>query len=391
VQAATEAFKTGPWKRFTSSQRAQCLLKFADLLEAHVERFAKLEVLAMGQPIALAKPFSGPFIASIFRYYAGWATQLSGEYYPNDDGDGYDKIVRYEPLGVCAGLAAWNGTFLSVAWKIAPAVAAGNTIIFKASEKSPLGALALGDLVKEAGFPPGVINFVTGAGKTGDLLASHMGIAKVSFTGSVATGRKVQEAALKSNMKRVTLELGGKSPSIVFKDADMDNALTHNSQGFLANSAQACTAGSRVLVQEDIAAAFVAGLKARFEGLGAAMGDPMDPQTFLGPVADRQQYDRVMGFIDQGKQDGAELVCGGNRKGDKGWFIEPTIFLNPPSDSAVYRDEIFGPVITVRTFKTEEEAVALANDTVYGLSCKARPPGLPLGGSIFPLTPILTG
>ena len=239
--------------------------------------------------------------------------------------------------------------------------------IFKSSEKSPLGALAWGQLFLEAGFPPGVANFVTGAGSTGALLASHHGIAKISFTGSIAAGRKVHEAAIKSNLKRCTLELGGKSATLIFNDADMENALTHSSQSFLANTSQACVAGSRALVQEDIAPQFIEALKARFAGFVHAMGDPMDPTTFLGPVADKAQFNSVMGFIEDGKKSAAPVV-GGNRKGKAGNFIEPTIFLNPPRDSKIWKQEVFGPVLTVTTFKTEAEAIEIANDTSYGLS-----------------------
>lgn len=246
----------------------------------------------------------------------------------------------------------------------------GNTFVFKSSEKSPLGTLALGDLVKEAGFPPGVINFVSGGGKVGALLASHMEIAKISFTGSTAAGRLVQIAAAKSNLKHCTLELGGKSPSIIFDDAELENAVHYNSQGFLLNSGQVCSAGSRVLVQEGIAPRFIEALRDAFLKFGQAMGDPAMEQTFLGPLADKAQFDRVIGFLQDGKKEGVEMVTGGVRKGDKGQFIEPTVLLNPGLNSRLYRDEIFGPVLTVRTFKTEEEAIQLANDTTYGLSCE---------------------
>lgn len=264
--------------------------------------------------------------------------------------------------------AAWNGTQVTACKKIAPAVAAGNTFVFKASEKSPLGAIALGAYVKEAGFPPGVINIVSGTGKTGSLLASHMKIGKISFTGSIASGRKVQDAATKSNLKVVTLELGGKSPAIVFNDADIPNALNMNAQGFLANTGQICAACSRVLVQEKIASEFVKGLKEKFEGMSSQMGDTLDPKTALGPLADKAQYDRVMSFLESGKSSGAEILTGGTRKGTKGCFIEPTIYLNPDSKSNIYTDEIFGPVLTIKTFKTEDEAVEMANDTSYGLA-----------------------
>jgi aldehyde dehydrogenase (NAD+) len=213
----------------------------------------------------------------------------------------------------------------------------------------------------------GVVNIITGDGKTGAMLASHMDINKISFTGSVFAGKKVQEAATKSNLKRVVLELGGKSPSLIFEDADIENALQHSSQNFLLNSGQVCAASTRTFIHEDIAPKFIEQLKARFEQLSHTMGSPLEAQTFLGPLADGKQFERVMGFLDVGKKE-AELITGGVRKGDSGFYVEPTIFLNPKDDARIYREEIFGPVITLRTFKTEEEAVKLANDTNYGLA-----------------------
>jgi len=212
-----------------------------------------------------------------------------------------------------------------------------------------------------------VLNIITGDGKTGAMLASHMDINKISFTGSVFTGKKVQELAAKSNLKRVVLELGGKSPSLIFADADIDNALQHHSQNFLFNSGQVCVAATRTFVHEDIAAKFIEQLKVKFEQFSHTMGSPLESNTFLGPLADGKQFERVMSFLEIGKKE-AELVTGGVRKGDSGFYVEPTIFLNPKDDARIYREEIFGPVITLRTFKTEEEAIELANDTSFGLS-----------------------
>ncbi|KAF1948729.1 aldehyde dehydrogenase [Byssothecium circinans] len=288
-------------------------------------------------PTAITKLLFGA-TSAIFRYHAGWTDKITGESYLALDGN--YKIVQYDPVGVCAGIGAWNAAPVFFAYKVAPAVAAGCTCIFKASEKSPIGILQFGDLVKEAGFPPGVIQIVSGGGKTGAMLASHMDINKISFTGSVSAGKKVQELAAKSNLKRVVLELGGKSPSLIFADADFENALVHHSQGFLINSGQICVAPSRTFVHEDIAEKFVAELK------------PWDETTFLGPLADDKQFDRVMGFLESGKKE-AKLVTGGGRHGDSGYYIEPTIFLNPKDDAKIYREEIFGP---------------LANDTSYGLA-----------------------
>jgi len=249
-------------------------------------------------------------------------------------------------------------------------VAAGNTFIFKSSEKSPLSVLFVAGLVKEAGFPPGVIQFVSGKGQTGGLLASHMNIQKISFTGSTTTGKIVSRLALESNMKKVTLELGGKSAALVFADADIPNAVGNTADGFLFNSSQVCVATSRLLVQKSIAPAFVEAVKARFAHADSLTGfDPQEATTAYGPLADKAQFDRVMDFIAKGKK-GGEPIIGGKQKGDKGFFVEPTIFLNPDKESAIFKEEIFGPVLNIRTFETEEEAIELANDTNTGLSAQ---------------------
>ncbi|BCS29659.1 aldehyde dehydrogenase family protein [Aspergillus puulaauensis] len=365
VSCANEAFKS--WKKTPSKQRAATLLKFADILERHVDEIAKLESIAMGAPISLARRVvtAQP---PIWRYYAGLIGKLGGEMYPEEE-EGYYRLVNYEPLGVCAGIAAWNGTQLFASWKIAPAVAAGNTVVFKSSEKSPLGVLYLGALFKQAGFPPGVINLLSGAGEVGAQLASHMDIAKISFTGSTAVGRQIQIAAAKSNLKIVSLELGGKSASLIFADANLQNAVLHSSHGFLFNNAQVCTACSRILVQEDIAPQFAEALKTAFTEVTSTIGDPALASTGLGPLADRSQLERVVGFVERAKQQGIEVLVGGRRReGQPGQFMEPTILVNPDTNSEVYTQEIFGPVAVIRTFKTEEEGITLANDTNYGLA-----------------------
>ncbi|OAL01897.1 aldehyde dehydrogenase [Phaeosphaeriaceae sp. SRC1lsM3a] len=365
VAAAREAFETGPWSTYTGAQRAAPMLKFADLMEANAEEIGKAESQAMGQPVAVAGGFIVPAAASTWRYYAGWADKIEGSTFPVEDGT--FKMTRYEPHGVCAGIGPWNASIMTMAWKLAPALAAGNTCVFKGSEKSPYAILVLARLFKEAGFPDGVVNVLTGAGKTGALLSAHMDVDKISFTGSGPAGRKVADAANKSNQKLVTLELGGKSPSLVFEDADIDVAIKGNSQGFLLNSGQVCAAASRLFVQSSIADKFIETLKAHFKGAEGIMGDPSDKATMLGPLADSAQLERVLGFIETGKKE-AELLVGGERKGDKGAFVTPTIFLNPKKDGTIYREEIFGPVLTVQTFDTEEEGIKYANDTSYGLS-----------------------
>lgn len=362
VTAAKHAFEE-TWGKMASRERQKIMLKLADLIDRDNLALMKLESIAMGQPLAFGSVLGG-LLGSIVRYYAGWCDKLPGELQP-EDGDGRFKLIRYQPLGVCAGIAAWNATLAFFCMKIMPAIAAGNTYIFKSSEKSPLGSLALGELVKEAGFPPGVINIISGPGSTGALLASHMGIKKISYTGSVGAGRKVQVAATNSNLKRVTLELGGKSPSIIFSDADLENALENSSQNFLLNSGQICVAATRLFIHEDISEKFAKELKARFEMFKKTMGEPLAEKTFLGPLADKAQTERVQAYFQQGNKDGVEFLTGGKINGN---FVEPTIMKDPPLDSSVWKEEIFGPALGIRTFKSEEEAIRLANDTSYGLS-----------------------
>ncbi|KAI1078993.1 aldehyde dehydrogenase family-domain-containing protein [Whalleya microplaca] len=363
VAAASAAFKT--WRKTKPAERSRLMTRLAALIDEHAAELGKPETAAMGAPAFVAE-HGAHNLAEGLRYYAGWTDKLAGETFP-EAGDGVYRLVTYEPLGVCAGIAAWNGTFTSVAWKVVPAIAAGNTFIFKASEKAPLGVLVLAKLVVEAGFPPGVINFVNGTGEAGQRLAAHPGIAKISFTGSTATGRKVQVAAANSNLKRCTLELGGKSAALVFADADVENALGNLSQGFLINSTQVCAATTRLLVQKSIAEKLIGLLKGRFEAVATKMGDPKVPGTFMGPVADEEQFRRIMGFLEQAQKEGIQVLTGGHAHGEQGYFVQPTILVDPPLDSSVYRDEIFGPVLCIRTFETEEEAIALANDTIYGL------------------------
>ncbi|KAL4736045.1 aldehyde dehydrogenase domain-containing protein [Aspergillus similis] len=364
VAAAKTAYKTS-WASVSPAQKQACMLKFADLVERDAERLAILESLPTGKPVTPTMHFDIAHMVEVWRYYAGWTDKISGESYP--ESNGVYKIVRHEPLGVCAGIASWNATFMYIGWKIAPAVAAGNCFIFKPSEKSPFGALALGALFVEAGFPPGVVQIVNGAAETGAALAGHMDIAKISFTGSLGGGRAVQEAATKSNLKKVTLELGGKSPAVVFGDAEIERALA-GVCGFLFNSGQVCVATSRVLVQKPLFEQFTQGLKSAFEETSSTLGaDPLDKNVIYGPIVDRAQFDKIMSYIAIGKQT-ATLLTGGERKGDKGFFIKPTIFINPDPDSPIVKEEIFGPVMVVQEFETEEEAIALANASVYGLA-----------------------
>ncbi|KAF9886612.1 hypothetical protein FE257_011252 [Aspergillus nanangensis] len=363
VAAAQNAYQ-GPWGQMAGQERAKRMLALADLLDAHSNELTKLESLTIGLPVTIARGI-GSVMGAVWRYYAGFCDKLPGDFVPEGDDRVY-KIVRYDPFGVCAGIGAWNASLFFFCMKIAPAIAAGNTFVFKSSEKSPLGALQIGELIVKAGFPPGVINVINGDGSTGASMASHMGIQRISFTGSVGTGKAIQTAAAQSNLKRVTLELGGKSPSIVFDDADLENALVHSSMSFLVHSGQICVAASRLLVHKKVADQFIAELKARFEALSGASGNPAQDTTFLGPVVDEGQKDRIISLVNgvqKAKQDA--VLTGGVSKDN---FVSPTILVNPPLDSAAWTQEIFGPVLCVRVFETEDEAIELANATSYGLS-----------------------
>jgi aldehyde dehydrogenase (NAD+) len=364
VAAAAAVFKI--WKNTTTQQRAATMLKYANLVEKNAEKLAQLETLNMGVPITFSRILVGAQVDA-FRYYAGLVDKVHGETY-KEDGDDVMKMTVYEPLGVCAGISAWNATAASIGSKIAPAVAMGNTFVHKSSEKDTLGAIFLGSLFKEAGFPPGVVNLLSGAGDVGAALAAHMDIAKITFTGSLVAGRKVQIAAAQSNLKHVSLELGGKSASIVFEDANIANAVQHNSQSFLISNGQICSAASRLFVQESIAPAFIESLKQAWTQVSGAIGNPADKNTFLGPLVDNLHAQSVTDFIDGAKAEGVEVLIGGEKREGPGAFVTPTIFLNPTLDSRIYKEEVFGPVMVIRTFNTEDEVIELANDTPYGLS-----------------------
>jgi len=274
--------------------------------------------------------------------------------------------VRHEPLGVCAAINPFNAPVACMIFKAAPALATGNVLIVKPSEKTPLGSLALAPLFEQAGFPKGCIQVITGAGETGALLSSHMRIRKVSFTGSILTGKKIQAAAAQSNLKRVTLELGGKSPAVIFDDCNLDNAITWTINAILARSGQVCVAATRVYVQKSISEKFIEKYVEKMKAAASDLGDPQDPSVKMGPLVDAGQLERVKAMVMRGKEE-AELVVGGVQHGETGCYMEPTVFLNPKADAEIYKKEIFGPVSVVKTFETEEEVLKLANDTEYGL------------------------
>ncbi|KAH7134501.1 aldehyde dehydrogenase mitochondrial precursor [Dactylonectria estremocensis] len=363
VKHAEEAFH-GPWSRFSAIQRTDCLLKLASLLDQELMPILTLDSLTSGIPISLGPVRERNYIKNCVLYYAGWTDKQRGDYFPDDDG--FVKLVRHEPLGVCAAINPFNAPLACFFLKVAPALATGNVMIVKPSEKTPLGSLAAASLFETAGFPPGVVQVITGPGSTGALLAEHMRIRKVSFTGSVATGRMIQVAAARSNLKRVTLELGGKSPAIIFDDANLENALTWTINAILTRSGQLCVAASRVYVQKSIAAQFIEEYKNRMKAAADDLGDPQNPHVRLGPMVDESQLERVKKMVERGRSE-AELVVGGVQHGDTGCFMQPTVFLNPKDDAEIYRNEIFGPVSIIKTFETEEQVLKLANDTEFGL------------------------
>ncbi|KAF2256058.1 aldehyde dehydrogenase [Trematosphaeria pertusa] len=363
VSAARKAFN-GAWRKETPENRGRLLVKLADLFEKNIDILAAVESLDNGKAINMAKGDVGA-CAGCLRYYGGWADKIEGKVI--DTAHDTFNYTKKEPIGVCGQIIPWNFPLLMWAWKIGPAIAAGNTVVLKTAEQTPLSALVACNLIKEAGFPPGVINVLSGFGKVaGAAISSHMDIDKVAFTGSTVVGRQIMKAAAGSNLKKVTLELGGKSPNIVFDDADIDNAISWVNFGIYFNHGQCCCAGSRVYVQEGIYDKFIEKFKAR--AAKNAVGDPFHNETFQGPQVSQLQFDRIMSYIEEGKKAGAKIETGGKRIGDKGFFIEPTIFSNVTEDMKIVQEEIFGPVCSISKFKTKEEAIAIGNNTTYGLA-----------------------
>ncbi|KAH2348335.1 hypothetical protein KXW91_004255 [Aspergillus fumigatus] len=363
VEAARKAFK-GVWRDIIPAERGRLLTRLADLLERDLDTIAAIEALDNGKAFQIAKG-DVTLSANCIRYYGGWADKIVGQTIDTDPG--CLTYTRHEPVGVCGQIIPWNFPLLMWAWKIGPAISTGNTVVLKTAEQTPLSALYVAKLVKEAGFPPGVINILSGFGRVaGAAIATHMDIDKVAFTGSTLVGRQILQVAAKSNLKKVTLELGGKSPNIVFPDADLDDAIKYVNLGIYFNHGQCCAAGSRVLVHESIYDKFLALFKQRAEE--NKVGDPFHPETFQGPQVSQVQFDRIMGYINEGKKAGAKVVTGGARHGEKGYYIQPTIFADVHEDMKIVKEEIFGPVCTVQKFSTEEEAIEIANNTNYGLA-----------------------
>ncbi|HET6219214.1 MAG TPA: aldehyde dehydrogenase family protein [Acidobacteriaceae bacterium] len=364
VKAARTAFE-GPWRKMHASERGRMLHRLADLIEKNADQLARLESVDNGKPVSVAKAVDVAKTVACYRYFAGWADKVQGKTIPID-GD-FFCYTKHEPIGVVGQIIPWNYPMLMQSWKLAPALATGNTVVMKPAEQTPLSALRIGELIVEAGFPEGVVNLLPGFGPTaGAAIARHMDVDKVAFTGSTEVGRLIMAAAAQSNLKRVTLELGGKSPNIIFEDTDLDAAVEGAHMGIFVNQGQSCCAGSRVFVEEKIYHQFVEKSVARAQQ--RRVGDPLDPNTQQGPQVDQSQFDRVMGYIESGRSDGATLAYGGERVGDRGYFIRPTVFADVQDDMKIAREEIFGPVMSVIAFKDVDEVIARANHTNYGLA-----------------------
>ncbi|EJF63030.1 NAD-aldehyde dehydrogenase [Dichomitus squalens LYAD-421 SS1] len=365
VAAARKAFKTTWGKNVTGFERSRLINKLADLIERDAQELAELETLNNGKPVKIARDFDIGDSVQCLRYYAGWADKILGQAIEVDNKTKL-AFTRHDPIGVCGQIIPWNYPINMWSWKVAPALACGCTIVMKPSEITPLTALKLSELIVEAGFPPGVVNTVPSLGSVGGAaLSSHKDVDKVAFTGSTVTGRKIMEAAAKSNLKKVSLELGGKSPQIVFESADLDQAANWVALGILYNTGQDCTAGSRLFVQDTIYERFIEIVVQKFKQL--KIGNGFDESSGGGPVVSKMQYDKIFSYIESGKQAGARCVLGGEKRPGKGYFVDPTVFVDVKPDMKIVRDEIFGPVLAVARFATEEEAVELANDTSYGL------------------------
>ncbi|KAF7790303.1 hypothetical protein EIP86_001257 [Pleurotus ostreatoroseus] len=365
VQAAQKAFETTWGLNCPGYERGRLLYKLADLIEQHGDEFAAVEALNVGKAFNWAKGADVAGTVGVFRYYAGWTDKITGKTVETSK-DKVSYTVR-EPLGVVGQIVPWNFPLMMMSWKVAPALATGNCVVLKPSEFTPLTALLFAKLTNEAGFPAGAFNVVNGYGATiGEAISHHMGIEKVAFTGSTVVGRRVMKGAADSNVKDISLELGGKSPNVIFDDCDLEQAASWAIHGIYFNHGQACSASSRIYVQAGIYDEFLRKFTEKAQSL--KLGDPFAADTYQGPMVSRQQYERVMGYIQSGKDAGATVHLGGERHGESGYYIKPTIFTNTRPDMKIVREEIFGPVAVVSKFETDEEAVRLANDTEYGLA-----------------------
>ncbi len=366
IKAARKAFDEGPWSKWTAAERATLLFKVADLIDAHKAEFAEYETLNAGKPLREAE-FDVADSANCFRYYAGLVTKPTGQTV-DVPAASVTSIVR-EPIGVCGQIIPWNYPLLMAAWKLAPVLAAGNTTVLKPSELTPITAIRLAELLQEAGLPDGVVNIVLGDGKVGQPIAESLLVDKLAFTGSVKTGKLVAQAAL-SNLKKITLELGGKSPMVVFKDFDLDTAVDYALFAIYCHAGQVCSAGSRILVEREVHDEFMTKMIERAKKI--KVGPGMDPDTEMGPLVSEGQLKRVLEYIEVGKKEGASIKTGGERESVKGYeggyYVSPTIFSKARQDMRIVQEEIFGPVVVLQDFADEAEALRLANDTQFGLA-----------------------
>lgn len=368
VKAARKAFKDPSWRDLSPTDRGNMMIKLSDLVAAHAETLATIETWDNGKPYSVALAEDIGEVQAVLKYYGGYADKIHGQVI--DTGAAKFAYTIREPVGVCGQIIPWNYPLGMAAWKLGPALACGNTIVMKAAEQTPLSILYLANLIKEAGFPPGVVNIINGHGReAGAAIAQHLDIDKVAFTGSTATGKEIMKMA-SATMKNITLETGGKSPLLVFADADLDQAVKWAHIGIMSNQGQICTATSRILVQDTVYDKFVEAFTAHVKEV-SVVGDPFEEATFQGPQVTKAQYDRVLGYVSAGKSEGATLVSGGEAFTDvgsgKGFFIKPTIFTNVKPSMKIFREEVFGPFVVIATFSSEEEALELANDTTYGL------------------------
>jgi acyl-CoA reductase-like NAD-dependent aldehyde dehydrogenase len=363
VRAAREAFE-GPWAKLPAAERGRLMGRLADLIDEHAEELAHVESLDNGKPAKFARIVDVAGAAAHIRYYAGWPTKIVGEVIPVAQPDML-CYTRKEPVGVCGQIIPWNFPLLMATWKLGPALAAGCAAVLKPAEQTPLSALRLGELALEAGIPAGVVNVVTGDGETGAALVDHPGIDKIAFTGSTVVGREIGAKAGRA-LKRATLELGGKSPNIILEDADLPAAIKGSFAGMYFNTGQACNAGSRLFVPKDRFDDVVGALADAAKG--AKVGPGLERDTFIGPVVSSEQHERVSGYIEKGRAEGAQLVTGGGTGNGEGYFVEPTLFAATDDSLTIAREEIFGPVLVALPYETIDEVAARANDTEYGLA-----------------------
>ncbi len=368
VKAARKAFE-GPWSKLSASARGRMIWKLADLIEQNLDELAQLESLDNGKPLTIATAADVPLAADIFRYMAGWTTKICGKTFPLSvaytPGTEYQAYTSKEPVGVVGQIIPWNFPLLMAAWKLAPALAAGCTVVLKPAEQTPLSALRLGELIQEAGFPAGVVNIVTGFGDAGAHLAQHPDVDKVAFTGSTEVGRSIVQAAA-GNLKKVTLELGGKSPNIIFDDADLDLAIPGAAHAIFFNHGQCCCAGSRLFIHEKVYDRVLDGIAKLAQSI--QLGHGIDPKTQMGPLVSREQLDRVCSYVKAGTEQGAKIVVGGKALDKAGYFMQPTVLSHTTPDMKVVREEIFGPVVVAIPFSDMDDLIAQANDSEYGLA-----------------------